>query len=272
MGILPRCLALLVAGDCTGCSGEWLVMPHEYLAAGWSAMAHLRRYRLRCVRAMRPLKAESSRVLLALALVMTSLAGDPGQSFAAQDPGRPVADASSGRASVVAPTETVTLAGASAGNKPFTTATTTATASAAPSGMVRASGLVNTRGALTFKQVVAANTYTCGLTTAGAAYCWGYNYGYTSGETFIDQSTPLQVGASYTWAQLTAGLFHVCGVTTAGTAYCWGSNPWGQFGNGTTTKSANPVPVSGGYTWASLTAGYWHTCGVTTSGAAYCWG
>ncbi len=31
-------------------------------------------------------------------------------------------------------------------------------------------------GGLTFQSISAGSWYTCGLTTTGAAYCWGYNY------------------------------------------------------------------------------------------------
>ena len=107
--------------------------------------------------------------------------------------------------------------------------------------------------------------HTCGVTTGGAAYCWG-NDG--SG---LRSSSPLAVSGGLSFATVSAG-DHTCGVTTAGAAYCWGDNFFAQLGDGTTTTRTSPVAVLGGLTFATVSAGVSHTCGVTTAGAAYCWG
>src|SRR5207302_1027794 len=126
---------------------------------------------------------------------------------------------------------------------------------------------------LTFAQVSAREYYACGVTTAGAAYCWGYNgNGELGNGTTTNSPTPVAVAGGLSFAAVSAGLFHSCGVTTAGAAYCWGDNLNGQLGNGTTTTSLTPVAVTGGLTFAAVSAGFYHTCGVTTAGAAYCWG
>jgi alpha-tubulin suppressor-like RCC1 family protein len=137
---------------------------------------------------------------------------------------------------------------------------------------------------LTFAQVSAGAYGGCGVTTTGAAYCWGLNaygqlgIGTASGPQQCDYGngcspTPVAVSGGFTWAAVSAGSGSTCGVTTGGVAYCWGYNPSGELGNGTTTNSATPVAVSGGHTWAAVSAtGPYTTCGVTTAGAAYCWG
>ncbi len=84
-------------------------------------------------------------------------------------------------------------------------------------------------GGLTFQSVTAGSAHSCGVTTAGAAYCWGSN-----------------------------GSF---GPSTARGA--------GRLGNGTIMASVVPVAVSGGLTFQSVSAGGGHSCGVTTAGAAY---
>jgi len=117
--------------------------------------------------------------------------------------------------------------------------------------------------------------HTCGLTTAGDAYCWGRNdFGQLGDGSTTNHYTPTLVSGGLTWASLTSGYLHTCGVTTAGDAYCWGGNDWGQpiIGDGSTTNRYTPTLVSGGLTWGSLTSGSQHTCGVTTAGEAYCWG
>ena len=125
----------------------------------------------------------------------------------------------------------------------------------------------------------AGGSHTCGMTTGGAAYCWGYNsYGELGDGTTTNRTSPVLVLGGLSFPQVSAGASHTCGVTTGGAAYCWGDNSYGDLGNGTTTSSVTPVAVSGGLTFATVSAGGrvspggGHTCGLTPSGAAYCWG
>ena len=80
--------------------------------------------------------------------------------------------------------------------------------------------------------------FACGLTSIGAAYCWGIlpGGGFTA---------PVAVAGGLTFKTLSAGLQSTCGVTTAGVAYCWGNNSSGELGDGTTTFSSVPVKVAG---------------------------
>jgi len=122
--------------------------------------------------------------------------------------------------------------------------------------------------------VDAGGQHTCGITRAGAAYCWGYNgFGALGNGTTANSTTPVAVSGGLTFVAVSAGGGHTCGVTPTGAAYCWGYNSYGQLGNGTTTNSTTPVAVSGGLAFATIDAGKnVHTCGVTPAGAAYCWG
>jgi len=129
--------------------------------------------------------------------------------------------------------------------------------------------------ALTFAAVSAGGEHTCGVTTSGAAYCWGQNgFGQVGngGAENDFQTTPVAVSGGLTFASVRAGWKHTCGVTTGGAAYCWGSGPQGKLGNGSTDSQFTPAAVSGGLTFASVSPGSVHTCGVTTSGGAFCWG
>lgn len=129
-------------------------------------------------------------------------------------------------------------------------------------------------GGLRFAMLSAGYAHTCGVTTAGAAYCWGADESGELGNGAYGQSsaTPVLVTGGLTFASVSAGGVFTCGVTTAGAGYCWGSNAYGVLGNGTTDDSATPVAVAGGLTLASISAGVYHACAVTTNGAAYCWG
>jgi len=132
---------------------------------------------------------------------------------------------------------------------------------------------VAVQGGLSFATVSAVIDHTCGVTTAGAAYCWGWNqYGQLGDGTTTDRAAPVAVQGGLSFATVSAGDFHTCGLTAAGVAYCWGGNDYGQLGDGTTTKKATPVAVQGGLTFKALNAGGWHTCGITTDGVVYCWG
>src|SRR5207248_1426185 len=97
---------------------------------------------------------------------------------------------------------------------------------------------------LTFAPVSARGCAACGVTTAGAAYCWGYNgLGELGDGTTTNSATPVAVSGGLTFAAVSAGLYHTCGVTTVGAAYCWGNNGDGDIGNGTTTTSPKAMAV-----------------------------
>jgi len=129
-------------------------------------------------------------------------------------------------------------------------------------------------GGLSFAMLSAGYSHTCGVTTAGQAYCWGANESGELGNGTVGQNTttPALVAGGLTFASVSAGGVFTCGVTTAGAGYCWGSGGYGVLGNGGTADSDVPVAVAGGLQLASISAGVYHTCALTTSGAAYCWG
>src|SRR5438309_1448584 len=134
---------------------------------------------------------------------------------------------------------------------------------------------------LTFTAVAAGGagqgSHTCGVTTDGAIYCWGFNgRGQLGDGTHTDRFVPtlVQGPAGVTFQAVSAGGQHTCAVASTGDAYCWGRNEFGQLGDNTTGDKPVPVPVGApaGVTFATLDAGYVHTCAVTPAGAAYCWG
>ncbi len=128
-------------------------------------------------------------------------------------------------------------------------------------------------GGLAFQSVSAGTFHTCGVTTAGHAYCWGLGErGRLGHGASTDSAVPVAVSRGFTFRSVSVGDAHSCGVTTAGNAYCWGWNLLGGLGNGTTTDSDLPVAVSGGLTFESVSGGNFLTCGLTTAGNAYCWG
>jgi alpha-tubulin suppressor-like RCC1 family protein len=132
---------------------------------------------------------------------------------------------------------------------------------------------VRVSGGLTFASVSVGEYHSCGLTTQGAAYCWGDNGWRQLGDgTTISSAVPVAVFGGLRFTALDAGLRHTCAVSTGGTIYCWGSGGFGELGSGTTNSSAVPIPVFGSNVYTSVNAGDDVSCGITNSGRADCWG
>ena len=147
------------------------------------------------------------------------------------------------------------------------TATITATAGGK-------SGTATVTGEILRAETITAGEYhSCGLSTSGAAYCWGSNGNGQLGDgTVQGRPTPVQVSGGLTFTSIEAGSFHTVALTSTGAAYAWGHNGNGELGDGTATHRAAPVAVSGGHTFASIGAGSNHTVALTSTGAAYGWG
>lgn len=111
-------------------------------------------------------------------------------------------------------------------------------------------------GKLAFAAVDGGGSHTCGLTSAGKAYCWGSNRdgelgtGNPSDLERCDgaprcSTRPLAVLGNLQFRTVQAGLAHTCAVRVGGLAYCWGRNDAGQLGDGTTHRRLRPRRVSG---------------------------
>lgn len=100
-------------------------------------------------------------------------------------------------------------------------------------------------GGLAFASVTAGNAHTCGVTSGGAAYCWGDNWlGALGDGSTTNRTSPVPVSGGLAFARLTVAWYHTCGVTNGGAAYCWGGNGDGERGDGSTTYRLAPVAVA----------------------------
>jgi hypothetical protein len=137
-------------------------------------------------------------------------------------------------------------------------------------------------GGVEFASLAAGGTHSCGITTAGAAYCWGSNAGgqLGNGQT-ISTPLPVLVVGDRKWLVISAGGAHTCALTTEGAAYCWGRNDVGQLGLATSAAdcpipnvacATRPLAVATNARFSSISAGTAHNCALTREGAAVCWG
>jgi alpha-tubulin suppressor-like RCC1 family protein len=130
-----------------------------------------------------------------------------------------------------------------------------------------------------FRKINVGLLHSCGITTAGAAYCWGNNtYGQLgNGATLVvyGEPIPVRVLGGLTFNEISGGRDWTCGIATDNRLYCWGDNEVGQFGDGASAPGRivpRPVPGGIGHTWRAIATGDSHACGVTTNSEAYCWG
>jgi alpha-tubulin suppressor-like RCC1 family protein len=128
---------------------------------------------------------------------------------------------------------------------------------------------------VTFASFSSGAIHNCALTSAGQAYCWGYNGDGRLGDTtFVQPLRPVPVVTNVTFASVSAGNNHTCGLDASGNSYCWGNNAWSQVGDSTTSYAVVPVAthMPAGVTFTQIAAGTNFTCALDGTGQAWCWG
>jgi alpha-tubulin suppressor-like RCC1 family protein len=126
---------------------------------------------------------------------------------------------------------------------------------------------------LQFEALSAGAAHTCAVTSAGRAYCWGWN---REGRLGIGVRSPIpvpqRVAATGYFEQVSAGWEVSCG-TLRGGAACWGSNRSGQLGSLTKTDALAPVPVVEGGSFVRIATHGTHSCALADrEHTVWCWG
>jgi hypothetical protein len=115
-------------------------------------------------------------------------------------------------------------------------------------------------GGRRFTRLAPGNNATCGLTTAGEAYCWGWR-------SVSDQrSGPVPAAPGLTFVDLQAGGWSTCGLTAAGAVHCWGG-PIGLAPQRLATPHAFTAMAVGA---ASDGSDRVRVCGIVRDGGAAC--
>jgi alpha-tubulin suppressor-like RCC1 family protein len=120
----------------------------------------------------------------------------------------------------------------------------TTTARNAPTAAVTTTAL----GAATFKQLAAANTSRCGLSTAGDVWCWGVNsqgiLGINDTNLGTSKTTPAKTAVLSGATQLDMSHRTACAVDAQQRLFCWGTNRRGQMrGVGANALQPTQVPL-----------------------------
>jgi alpha-tubulin suppressor-like RCC1 family protein len=140
---------------------------------------------------------------------------------------------------------------------------------AATGGVTAPSAVV---GGITFASVGGGRLHSCGLSTGGAAYCWGDGvYGQIGNGSRNTALAPALVAGGRTYDELSVGSEHSSARTMAGQVFGWGSNSTGESGDSTRSEWDVPALVPGGLVFTTVAAGGMHSCGMA-GGTAYCWG
>ncbi len=125
----------------------------------------------------------------------------------------------------------------------------------------------------TFSSLTTGGGHQCGLTSVGAAYCWGSNGAGQLGDgTSTSRFAPTEVVGGRIFAAIDGGGNSTCAVDAAGAGWCWGANESGQLGDSTLVDHASPGSVAGGLRFTAMSVAKTHSCGVSEDGTAYCWG
>ena len=117
------------------------------------------------------------------------------------------------------------------------------------------------------------------IKTDGTLWMWGTNQdgAFGTNQSYIQRSSPVQVGSDTTWSNITMGDKLNIATKTDGTLWTWGNGASGQLGTNTapTVDYSSPVQIPG-TNWATgrrkIAAAYVGGAAIKTDGTLWTWG
>lgn len=128
--------------------------------------------------------------------------------------------------------------------------------------------------AVRFASLSSGLAHTCGVSEAGAVYCWGSSVAGELGDGSSSSLRPLPhpVSGDVKFASVSAGNTGTCALTPEGNAYCWGVTTLAGPGGPRRGEVAVPTRVETDVRFAQVVVGAGHTCARTGDGEVFCWG
>ena len=144
-----------------------------------------------------------------------------------------------------------------------------------------------------FTSVATGFRTVCGLTTRGAAFCWGSNEWGQLGDGSLDKqhSVITPVADGHRFQKLRMGRERACAISDAERLYCWGSGMNGALGAASRERCAyqigleredidtvyapctrKPIAILPNARFRDVAVGDDHACALDVEGALYCWG
>jgi hypothetical protein len=125
-------------------------------------------------------------------------------------------------------------------------------------------------GGHAFAALTVSRQHSCGVTTAGALYCWGSNErgSLGIGPNVFSSPVPLRVMPEQTFKpQLASNRYLTCAITTSGDVYCWGNV---GIAFAISISSWTPQRLAGTVVFETVSVNHRRICGSDAAGAAYC--
>ena len=123
-----------------------------------------------------------------------------------------------------------------------------------------------------WRSVTVGEANACGITDAGALWCWGDDgSSQLATEPQAYALPPTQVGTA-SWQAVALGSSASCGIQTDASLWCWGYNSFGELGFGALYGLAKVPTQVDTASWKQIAMGNAFACGLHTDGSLWCWG
>ena len=125
-----------------------------------------------------------------------------------------------------------------------------------------------------WKRVEAGSVCSYALKTNGTLWAWGLNnFSQLGIGSWVDSSSPVQVGTASNWVVVRAGGVSAGGIQSDGSLWIWGGSP--ALGNTTPQNRENllvPTRVSSGTNWVDVAVTFRLWAAIQADGTLWVWG